>query len=313
MEHLLKISRLFVIIFIISNLTACKKIKEVTDINPNIDPLKQGFKTCAAIGYCASLAVTVLGGDDVPPNVVFENSGGGEYSRAGIMYVNVNDKYPLPFNNHVGDMVISGIWDGNSGIISVVFADLDLFAGTFEFYGVHTVPIHRDIETGKIITVFAQQDIIYGVGNDTILDLNLSRPQFNLEAERTAEEQPSDVFVAAKQNVWFVNIDQHNTADIYDDSFVINGGGQIAEAAGESGGIRYHALIETKFVPDECLLNPIDGVAFIQNLIVGSDYDLGNIFLDFHGSCDGKAYVELSSGEYLKYMARHVNLNFNQE
>jgi hypothetical protein len=311
MTLLIRIFRLLMVVILLSGLTTCKKIKEITDINPEIDPLKQGFKTSAAIGYCASLAATVLSGEEVPPNVVFEASKNSDYSKSGIMYVTVNESYPLPFNNHIGDMVIAGLWDGDAGVMSVVFADLDLFSGTFEFYGVHTVPFFRDNETGNIITVFAQQDIIFGEGSDTILDLNMSKPKFNMEAERTSEPQPEDVFVAAKQNVWFVNINQQNTpGNIYDDSFRINGGGQIAEATSESGGIVYHAMIETKFVPDGCLLNPSSGVAFMQNLKAGSDLDLGDIYLDFHDKCDGKAYVEVSSGEYLKYLRRNVNLHF---
>jgi len=49
--------------------------------------------------------------------------------------------------------------------------------------------------------------------------------------ERLNEERPTDAFVAVKQNVWFINIDQKNTfPDFYDDDVIINGGGQILEA-----------------------------------------------------------------------------------
>ena len=104
---------MLLVVVLLFGLTTCKKIKEIADINPEIDPLKQGFKTSAAIGYCASLAATGLSGGEAPPNVVFEASNNSNYSGSGIMYVTVNENYPLPFNNHIGDMVIAGLWDGD--------------------------------------------------------------------------------------------------------------------------------------------------------------------------------------------------------
>ncbi|MBA7530994.1 hypothetical protein ES705_23205 [subsurface metagenome] len=312
-----KIFQSIVLVLIMLSLTGCQKIADLVDDNPDIEPLKQGFKTSAAIGYCVSLAATVFKGGPVPENVLFESISSGEYSNAGIMYVTVDDNNPLPFNNRIGDIVIAGIWDNDNyghtsaGVLSIIFSDLNLFGAAFKFYGIHTVPVMEDLETGNITAVFARQDIVIGEGSDTLLNLSLSNPQFNLEIARLNEEQPDDVFAAVSQNIWFVNIDQNNTSTIYDDSFVVNGGGQIAEASSSSAGIQYHAMIETEFIYDQCSENPVRGDAFIQNLKVGSDIDLGTIYLQFHDGCDGKAYVELSTGKYLKYLGRHVNLNFN--
>lgn len=283
------------------------------DTDPEIDPLKHGFKTSAAIGYCASLAVTVLEGGAIPGNVRFVSTNHGEYSNAGIMYVTIDNQYPFPFNSGIGDIIIAGIWNNTSGVITIILTDMDIFDSEFEFYGIHTVPIMRNPSNGNILSVFAKQDIVIGEGSDTLININFSNPQFNLEMDRLDEEQPADMFVAASQNVWFINIDQNNTSTVYDDNYVINGGGQIAEATSSSGGILYHALIGAEFNYTECSENPVRGDGFIQNIKAGSSINLGNILLSFHGHCDGMAYCEFGTGEYLKYSGRMVNLNFSSD
>jgi hypothetical protein len=310
MNTLRFVFRLGAIALLLFSLAGCKKIADLKDENPEIDPIKHGFKTSAAIGYCASLAVTVLEAGTVPPNVLFENADHGEYSNAGIMYVTTDEQYPLPFNDLIGDIVIAGIWNNNSGVITIVFGNLDIFNSVYKFYGIHTVPIMRDLRTGKIITVFAKQDIVIGEGSDTLLNLSFSNPQFSTELDRLGEEPPTDMFVAASQNVWFISIDQHNTSSIYDDTYIINGGGQIAEATSSSGGILYHALIGAEFNYEICSQNPLRGDGFMQNIKAGSSINLGNILLSFHDHCDGKAYCEFGTGEYLMYSGRNVNLNF---
>ncbi len=309
-----KIIPFILIILVTTSMNSCKKIDKWKDENPEIEPLKQGFKTAAAIGYCVSLATAVLSGDAIPDNVLLKSSN----SNCGIIYVAIDENNPLPFNNHIGDIVIAYIWENDpigsrrNGVISIVFANMNIIGNLFKFYGIHTVPIIQDMETGKIMTVFAKQDIVFGEGSDTLLNLSMSNPQFSLELLRLDEEPPTDPFVAVSQNVWFISIDQQNTISLYDDSFVINGGGQIAEATSSSGGIQYHAMIETEFIFDQCTLNPIRGDAFIQNLKAGTTtIDLGSIYLTFHDRCDGKAYVNFAAGEYLNYIGRHVNLRFN--
>jgi hypothetical protein len=305
------------LIMLLLSMADCRKVKDLTDDNPEIECLREGFKTSAAIGYCVSVAATVLQGGPVPDNVLFESATPGEYSNRGIMYLTMNDIYPLPFNRHIGDIIIAGIWEDdeygsmNAGVISIIFGNLEILSSKLKFYGIHTVPVIQDKETGRITAVFAHQDIVVGEGSDTLLSLSLSNPQFSSELARLDEEPPGDVFAAVSQNAWFISIDQKNTPSVYDDSYVITGGGQIAEATESSGGIQYHAMIGAELVPDHCTLNPFRGDAFIQNIRAGTGIDLGNIYLVFHDHCDGKAYVEMSSGEYLKYLGRNVNLNFD--
>ena len=313
----LLIKRTFLVILIVlaaTGMKSCNKIDRWKDDNPEIEPLKQGFKTAAAIGYCVSLTATVLSGAALPDNVLLESSN----SNTGLLYVTIDENNPLPFNNNIGDIVIAYIWENDQvgrsseGVISIVFANLNIIGKQFKFYGIYTVPVIQDTETGKIMTVFARQDIILGEGSDTLLNLSLSNPQFSSELLRLDDEPPADPFVAVSQNVWFISVDQQNTVNLYDDSFVINGGGQIAEATSSSGGIQYHAMIETEFIYENCKLNPVRGEAFIQNLKAdGSAIDLGDIYLSFHNRCDGKAYVNFAAGEYWKYIGRNVNLQFN--
>jgi hypothetical protein len=289
--------------------TSCKKIEEVNQ-DPEIEPLKHGFKVSAAIGYCASLAYTFFKGENLPDNAVIHSQNSNTDTESCIMLVSINESYPLPFNASVGQITIAGIWGEDGGVITALFTDIDLLEAKYEFKGIHTVPV-IEIENGKIMTLFAEQDIVIGEGSDTLLHLNMTNPQITLETERLDENPYDDPFAAVQQNVWFVSVNQNNTmSDIYDDEYTINGGGQIAEATSTSGGILYHAMIGAKFIHSTCDINPISGVGFIQNLKVGTEVDLGHIFLNFHDRCDGKAYVELATGKYLLLNHKNVNLNF---
>jgi len=291
---------------------ACSKLDEL-DEDPDLSPLQQGFKASAAISYCASLAVQAFQGEDLPPNVTFSIGSNSEYSQSGILYVDASTDYPLPFNDHIGDVVIAGIWDDaqESGVISIIFGNLDIFGGEVKFYGLHTVPVKRKFDSERFITAFAQQDVVVGQGSDTLINVGLSRVEFDQEIERLDEEQPSDVFIAAQQNVWFIQFYQNDPTDVYDDGYEINGGGQIVGATNTSGGILYHAMIEAKYDLSNCSINPEHGTAFIQNIKAGDGVDLGNIMLDFHSECDGKADVTLATGKYIGSNGKAVNLHFN--
>lgn len=291
-------------------LSSCKKIRENIQ-EPELGSLQQGLKTSAAIGYCASLAMAAFKDEALPGNVIMITNSSDEYSSSWLMYVNINSNFPLQFNSDIGDIIIGGIGDENGGVISMLFSDIDILGGEFKLGGIYTVPvIERELE-GNILTLFARQDIVLGYGSDTLLNLSLSHPQFSAELARVEEEQPSDAFVAVHQNVWFVTIDQNDTyGNVYDDDFRVNGGGQIAEVAGESGGIIYHSLIEAHFNYSDCPLNPVHGSAFTQNL--KSDgvlfVDLGNFLLSFHSACDGKVHVDFSTGKYWSFNGKNIEL-----
>lgn len=298
------------VIIIVSLLTTCKKLEDINR-SPELDPLEQGFKSCATIGYCAALAQRAFTGEALPANVTFEPRSENGYSSAGVLHVQVTKDTPLPFNTNVGNIYIAGLWDGtHGGVISIVFADINIVESQFKFYGLYTVPVNRKAN-GEIITIFAEQDIIIGEGADTLLNLSLSKPKFDTELARLNNSYPSDVFTAVKQNVWFVAMNQNTEPPYLYDQYTINGGGQILEARSNSGGILYHALLNTKFSYDQCDLNPSSGIGFIQNVKAsGSSVDLGNITLEFHDGCDGRAAVKVATGKYVTSNGKNIDLNW---
>jgi hypothetical protein len=306
-----KVSSKILALLIFTAIFSCKKIDEFNQ-GPEIQPLRQGFQASAAIGYCASLASAAFHGEALPANVSFETKTPAEgYTGAGILHVQISNDYPLPFNTGIGDIYIAGLWNNDSGVISIILADVDLLDAQAKFYGLYTVPVMKQV-SGEILTVFAEQDIIIGEGSDTLMNLSLSNPKFTTELDRLNEPRPTDTFVAIKQNVWFIDIDQSGTpSDVYDDEFEINGGGQIAQASSNSGGLLYHAMIETQFTYSNCSINPTHGTAFIQNLKAsGSSIDLGNITLDFHSDCDGRAKVIVATGKYVTSNGKNISLDF---
>jgi hypothetical protein len=292
-------------ILIILHFCSCSKFKEYNQ-EPEIESLRQGLKTSAAVGYCASVVMSVVEGRELPGNVVYD-------INTGLIYINITNNYPLPFNKNIGDIIIAFNWSGRSGLMSILFANIDLLGGDIKLYGLYLVPLMKQTEEEGIWAMYEQQDIIIGNGSDTLLDMsNISDIVFNSKVSELNSEKPNDAFVAVKQNVWFVNIDQNKTySNVYDDNIKISGGGQILEAKGSSGGIIYHAMINTKINFTTCSMNPFDGCALIQNFKAGGDpyIDLGNALLHFHDTCDGKIHVDVSTGKYVSYNNKNILLN----
>lgn len=300
------VGNILIILFLfigVTGIISCKKINQYNQ-KPELESLQQGLKTCTAIGYCVSIANAAYSGDPLPENVLFDK-------HTGLIYVKIDAPHPLPFNKNIGDIIIAGLWDNHGGIISILLGNINIIGGDVKLYGLHTIPVIKR-EGEDIMAVFADQDIIVGNGSNTILDLsNITNIVFNKELDRLNKDKPTDPFAVVKQNIWFINIDQRGTtANIMDDKITINGGGQIVEARSESGGIIYHALIDTKVDFSSCRLNPVSGNALSQNFKAGKSFiDLGNSLLSFHGSCNGKAHVEFSTGKYLGYNGKEISLN----
>lgn len=289
----------------------CSKVDELKS-PPNLHPLEDGFKTSSAIAYCISVASRALTGQALPPNVTFSSRSADGYSKAGIIHIDVNQSSPVPFNQHIGDITIAGIWDQNSGgVISIIFSDFNLTSADFRFYGIHTIPITIRPTSNEIVSVFAQQDIIIGNGSDTLLNLSLSRAKFTSELERLNAPAPSDAFVAVKQNVWHITAFPNSSpTNFLDDDFRITGGGQIAEARDDSGGIIYHALINTRFNFSSCTRNPQSGTAFIQNFKAGTTLDFGTLLMEFSAVCNGESKVKLATGKYAAANGKMMQLNW---
>jgi len=280
---------------------SCSVIEDLKQ-GPELEPLEQGFKSSAAIAYCASIVNAAFQGYELPSHVSFDPGTREGYAGAGLIYISANASHPMPFNNDVGDIVVAALWNGNQGgVMSIIFGDVDVLSSQYKLYGIHTVPFFYDEGNKRIVTLFAEQDIVMGEGSDTLLNINLSKGKFDLELDRLEEEQSDDVFVAVTQNVWHISIDPANTpTNFYDDEVIVNGGGQIATVSSQSGGVLYHAMLKTKFSYEQCNINPIGGSAFVQNFKGGSFLDLGTIMLDFHSICNGKAEITLATGKYVR-------------
>jgi hypothetical protein len=294
-------------VLIILQFCSCNKFKEYNQ-EPELESLQQGLKTSAAIGYCASVVMAVVEGQELPDNVVRDKN-------TGLIYIKIDNNHPLPFNKNIGDIVIAFNWSGRAGLMSVLFANIDLLGGNIRLFGLDLVPIMKETEKEEICAMFTGQDIIIGNGSDTLLKMsNITDVVFNTKINQLNSEKPNDAFVAVKQNVWFINIDQNQTwSDLYDDNITISGGGQIAEVKGNSGGVIYHAMVETKINYSICNLNPIDGFAFLQNFKAGDRpyIDLGNSLLSFHNTCDGKVHVDISTGKYMTYNNKYILLGLD--
>jgi hypothetical protein len=296
---------------ILSLAFSCNKLDELTH-PPELTPLEDGFKSSAAIAYCVSIATRALTGQSLPSNVVYSKVNADGYSGSGIIQIAVDSNTPVPFNSNIGDITIAGVWDGtNGGVISIIFSDFDLAASEFKFYGIHTIPIIVRPNSNEIVSIFAQQDIVIGEGSDTLLNLGLSKIKFASELDRINAAEPTDPFVAVKQNVWHLTVTPKSTVlSFLDDDCKISGGGQIAEANSQTGGVIYHAMINTTFNFTDCSKNPLSGTAFIQNFKAGSSLDFGTILLDFHTTCDGTGAVQVATGKYATANGQDLMLNW---
>jgi hypothetical protein len=306
----IKIRLILILLLFMIVLASCRKWNDINE-DPEIEPLIHGIKTSAAVGYCASIAAAYFMDGIVPGNAIVTLKKKSSREESMIMIVDIDDSYPLPFDSYEGQITIAGVWNGNGGVITALFTDMDLLGSFMFFKGIHTIPL-IDMGNGEIMTLFAEQDVIMGEGSDTLLHLNMEIAWINIELKRLEADLPADAFVAAKQNVWFVTANRNSTIqDFYDDEFTVNGGGQIAQVSSSSGGVIYHALIDAKFNYASCERNPISGIGFIQHIEVGTEMDLGHIMLGFHDQCDGKADVDFATGKYLSSNFNTVNLNFN--
>lgn len=296
---------IFLLVFTSLVHLSCEKLGDYNQ-KPELESLQQGLRTCTALGYCTSIAVSAAKGETLPGNAE-------RNPKTGLIYVNFNNGYPLPFNRHIGNAVIAVLHGNNgAGLMSVLFADIDILGGKTKLYGLYAVPFIDEGESG-VRSVFVSQNIVVGYGSDTILNLgNITDIQFNEKIAPLNKQRTSDPFIAVKQNAWFIDIDLNQTPhDVYDDEIVINGGGQIVEARGATGGIVYHAMIDTKVNYSTCRLNPIDGYALSQNFKAGGPMliDLGNSLLSFRNTCNGQAHVDVSLGKYIGYNNKYIDLN----
>lgn len=295
------------LLLILQILISCKKAKEYFH-DPESEPIAQVVKTAAAIGYSASIAMSVMSGEQLP-NVITTGDC-ADFPCTSISLVNVSSDNQVLFSGgSIGEITIAALWpDEDAGILSIIFTDIDISTHTFTLLSVHTVPVIK--KEDKIMVVFAGNDINIGSDSETLLNLDLSEGEIEFEMERLENERPGELDIAVEQNAWFIDIDQKGTPDNFiDDSYSVTGGGQIVEVTSASGGIIQQAMMNVELSP-VCQRNPISGFALIKNTSVEEKKipELGTAIMNFHNSCNGKADIKLATGVYIKSNGRSIPL-----
>jgi len=300
------ISFLLILVFLCS----CKKVKEYFH-DPETEPVRQAIITSAAIGYSASVAMSVMSGEQLP-HVVYAGDC-SDFPCTFLIYININQDNPLLFSEgNVGEIIVAGLRpDEDVAIMTIVFSEINISTQSFTLLSVHTIPVIK--EEDRIIVVFSEMDINIGSDSDALLNIDLSQNEVDSEVSRLDRERPEDLYVAVEQNAWFINIDQKNTyADFNDDSYSITGGGQIIEVIGASGGIIQQAMLQVE-IESGCLRNPVNGYALIKNTSAEERKfpELGTAIFGFHNSCDGMADITVATGVYLRSNGKSVSLGLD--
>ena len=268
-------------------LFSCKEEKAYFK-DPETEPVIHTIKAASAIGYCTSIAMTVMSGETLPG--VYTTKSCSNFPCASLIFVDLNDNVRIPFTeDENGQIVIAGLWtDVNQAILTIFFYDIDISTSVFTLKNVHTFPVIE--RNGNFLAVFAGMDINLGSNFDT----------------------PGDVYVAVEQHAYIIEIDQQGTAtDLNDDSFIITGGGQIIEVKDDKGGIIQQGMLDV-VIDIECQANPRNGYALIKNTSAGGNSipELGTAIFDFHNQCDGMADISIATGVYIKSNGKSIPLVF---
>lgn len=291
-------------------LSSCKE-EEAYFKDPETEPVIHTVKAAAAIGYCSSIAMTVMSGKSLPG--VYATKSCSDFPCASLIFVDLNDNIRIPFSeDDNGQVIIAGLWtDVKQAILTLFFYDIDINTSAFTLKNVHTFPVTES--NGNYLAVFAGMDINLGSNPILPIDLDLSEGEINFELERLDFDTPTDVYVAVEQHAYIIEINQHGTAtDLNDDSFIITGGGQIIEVMDDKGGIIQQGMLDV-VLDSECQANPRNGFALIKNTSAGGNSipELGTAILDFHNQCDGMVDVSIATGVYLKSNGKSIPLIFN--
>lgn len=301
----------FTLIILISD--SCKEIEEYFH-DPELESITDAIKTSAIIGYAVSTAMSVMEGYQLP-NVRIK-TGCHDFPCVSVMLIRIDETYPYSFSSgETGEIIVAGLWaDEETAILTLLLTDFNIHTSTFRLKNIHTIPVIRTFD-GKIGVAFAGIDINLNQHSDDLLEFNLITQEIESEFARLDDQRPEDVYVAVEQNAWFIEIDQKNTPDdLWDDSFVITGGGQLAEVTDNTADVVQQGMIDV-MLDQVCSANPVNGHALVRKVNTEDEKfpELGTVILEFHGSCDGKADVLLATGAYIGTNGRSIRLNMQND
>ena len=302
----------FILIF---NLSCRNKDNPIRDWfqDPPVDPITQTIKTVIPVGYAASLVIMDMKGLKV------SNTKSVKQKSATLLYVDTSVDYPYKFKDDTyGQMIIAYVQtDENTALVSVFFTDMDVVSGKFELQNVIAFPVIFDVEKNIIRAVYASIDINLGSNLDISLDLTPSEIEENLLKLENESTEITEIAIA--QNAWIIEITLGNFADLDDDQFKIYGGQQAVAVENyeteSSVGALQMAMIDVDF-SSECLRNPTNGYAFMQDVEVATsandnDIVFGHVFYEFTPQCDGNVLVDIATGNFIFAIGKELDLGLN--
>ena len=291
-----------------SFLGACdlKEKIEAFSEDPPVSPISETIKSSAIIGFASVVSHAHYRGCDLPFASV------GSSNQTKIIQIDLGNNFPFRFQNDLyKDITILSIkLDDDMYILSVLLGDSEILTGEFRLYKIHTFPVL--IKEGKVMAVFASQDINFGP--DHYLEISLSAEEVQFEIERLESSFPTDEYVAIAQNAWFVQVDPNNSLDDFaDDSYLLSGGQQNVAVTTDceipDASVVQMAIVNTTFSPF-CSKNPETGFVVMQNIEMESKsgITLGQAFFDFIPDCDGKIKLVLGTGSFIGASGKKIKL-----
>lgn len=301
----------FTLIIVLSD--SCKELEEYFH-DPETESLTDALKTCAIIGYSVSTAMSVMEGYHLP-NVRIKTRC-NDFPCVSVVLIRIDDSYPFSFSpGETGEVIVAGLWaDEETAIFTLILTDFNIHTSTFRLKNIHTIPVIRTLD-GKIGVAFAGMDINLNQQSDALLEFNLLTQEIESEFARLDEQRPEDVYVAVEQNAWFIEIDQKSTPDdLWDDSFVVTGGGQLAEVTDNTADVVQQAMVDVT-LDQTCTANPVNGLAIIRKVNTEEEKfpELGTAILEFHDYCDGRAKILLATGAYIGSNGKSIRLNMEND
>lgn len=293
------------LILLVASCNIKEKIDQFTKVPP-VSPITETIKTSAIIGFASVLTCAHYQGYDLPFTSIQLNH------QTSFMVVDLERYFPFQFQDDVySEISILSLRMGEDAfIVSILLSGSDIHTGTFRLYKVHTFPVM--VRDGRIMAVFASQDINFGP--DHYLEISLSDAEIQFELERLQSPMPTDEYIAIAQNAWLIDINPNNSwLDFSDDTYRISGGQQnVAISTGyelPDASVVQMAILNTVLSPT-CSKNPGEGWVVMQNVEVSekSEMVVGQAFFDFIPDCDGKIKLLLGTGSFIGSSGKKIGL-----
>ncbi|HNW57340.1 MAG TPA: hypothetical protein PLR88_03305 [Bacteroidales bacterium] len=288
----------FIVLAILLPEVSCNEVNDYLR-KPETNTLVETLHSTVITGYTANLAMNVIEGNSFP-NVKISRSNQG-FPCSALIEVDLSDEStPYYAKKRANAVTVAGIWaDESTAVLTMLFTDYHTESSTLDLIGIETIPVIREGENTQV--VLASMDISLNPDKESILSLNLTTLEIESELLRLDAVRPEDVYVAVKQDAYFVDVNNKGTyMNTEDDNYTITGGGQLIEVAGASAEITQQALIDVK-VSAECNSTPLDGMALVRTIGVKDEGfpELGTALLECPSACNGFARVIVATGMYI--------------